>query len=455
MGVFIKRQLHILSNQSKSSSVETGNYCHSPKCKRLQKEHSILVKMNHPNIVKCEIQFYQNEERCCIRLEQADCDFLEYLTHFFQNRTKAFFRTHVSLLRNIASAIDYLHQKNYVHNDIKLENCLLFVQADKISLYQQSKNKTNTFDSKPQINTEDQMSRSTIQSETCNELVDKQSSGGDISSSCSLSDQSIHRKDSTSSDGSKKQQKKTSSKKGRLILKLADFEFTCMDEQCQTIDYLKSWKLRNRKYMSPEMLDICYLLETTSQTAHEIEKEGQNLNNNPLSFSSILNSNFKRACSLYCDEPQKSVTSVNNEEEISDSQMTISTDFTVGSNLTNNEQQITSQEKLQNIAKSINMKANDIFCFGILCFSSIFGVYPFQKEPSKQDPIFSLIVEDRLNEFWNLFESRIKDMLVKGLQLEQLNLLKDLLQKLLQYNPQNRPNSQQILLHPYFTDKFQ
>lgn len=116
------------NNFKKSVGHSSSGQC-SGKCANLKREHATLVRLEHENIVKCDLSFFKNQQRCCLRLEQAGCDFLQYLTECFPNRTSATFSVVNSLLCDLNQAVSYIHKRNLAHNDIKLDNCLLFLTA--------------------------------------------------------------------------------------------------------------------------------------------------------------------------------------------------------------------------------------------------------------------------------------------------------------------------------------
>ncbi|KAM3137981.1 hypothetical protein pb186bvf_009876 [Paramecium bursaria] len=108
---------------------EIGNKAHQRECTDLLNEWKILSSLNHPNIIKVKnlIQNHQietvgNKLYCCsLFMECAFCDLhtlcnskdvlaFDSLTHYFGQ---------------IGGALQYMQQKGYAHNDIKLENILL------------------------------------------------------------------------------------------------------------------------------------------------------------------------------------------------------------------------------------------------------------------------------------------------------------------------------------------
>lgn len=108
--------------------------------KRLQREIRILSLMEHPNIVRL-LRVIEDDD--CVSLVQERCmggelfDFVNDFQTFHANGERSWRRTnttemltvteeHVAkMVRQILMAVDYMHDMNVVHRDLKLENVML------------------------------------------------------------------------------------------------------------------------------------------------------------------------------------------------------------------------------------------------------------------------------------------------------------------------------------------
>ncbi|GLE01295.1 hypothetical protein PINS_up010125 [Pythium insidiosum] len=84
-------------------------------------ELEIAKSLDHPNIIKF-LGAYETSHRICLVHELVDgCDLLEHLlTHGKMNETQA-----AGVFRQLLSALQYCHERNVCHRDLKLENVLL------------------------------------------------------------------------------------------------------------------------------------------------------------------------------------------------------------------------------------------------------------------------------------------------------------------------------------------
>ncbi|EAS07672.1 Serine/Threonine kinase domain protein (macronuclear) [Tetrahymena thermophila SB210] len=132
----------IKHNSQNSYKLEGREQCsgHSRECAHLQNEYNMLRKLNHPNIIELKHdQLIQNTSivdtninGCCILLEKGNCDLLQMLSQVYPNVLEMSYLKYC--FKKIAFAIQYLHEeKKIAHNDIKLENIILFNSEPKIS----------------------------------------------------------------------------------------------------------------------------------------------------------------------------------------------------------------------------------------------------------------------------------------------------------------------------------
>ena len=105
--------------------------------KRLLNEISILKKIKHPNIIKL-IDTKKTKTHCYIVTEYANGDDLYKTLKKYKSTYHSPFTEEIVqyLMRQIVSAVHYLHSHKVVHRDLKLENILLNypTEQDKNSL---------------------------------------------------------------------------------------------------------------------------------------------------------------------------------------------------------------------------------------------------------------------------------------------------------------------------------
>lgn len=97
----------------------------------------------------------------------------------------------------------------------------------------------------------------------------------------------------------------------------------------------------------------------------------------------------------------------------------------------------------------------DVFAFGIILFKIIFGQVPFTKEQrdgaSKNDQMYRFMVKKQYNRFWSraFIDKKIRKYEDQEMDAN-FELVKDLINNLLSYDPRERYNMEQVLSHPWF-----
>ena len=89
--------------------------------KKILYETSLMQKLNHKNVVKI-LELFETEKYMLIIMEYINCG---NLFSFVKKRRKLNEKTAKFLFRQIIQGIKYIHSKNIVHRDIKLENILI------------------------------------------------------------------------------------------------------------------------------------------------------------------------------------------------------------------------------------------------------------------------------------------------------------------------------------------
>ncbi|CAD7969395.1 unnamed protein product [Amoebophrya sp. A120] len=87
----------------------------------LSAELSILLQLDHPNVLKV-FEWYQSEDESCLYIVTEICDGGEMQDLLLEGKSQT---NAEGLLLQVFSAVQYCHQMGVVHRDLKLENCLL------------------------------------------------------------------------------------------------------------------------------------------------------------------------------------------------------------------------------------------------------------------------------------------------------------------------------------------
>ena len=94
--------------------------------KQLENEFDLLSHCDHEHILKV-YSMEKMGESLGIIMERADCDYINFWMDSYTNTNYTVnFEVHLSMLYQIAKAMNYLHKELRVcHNDIKMENILV------------------------------------------------------------------------------------------------------------------------------------------------------------------------------------------------------------------------------------------------------------------------------------------------------------------------------------------
>ncbi|KRX04861.1 Protein kinase-like domain [Pseudocohnilembus persalinus] len=103
-------------------------------CLDLINEFKILQNIDHPNIIKVyelkqQNQLFnqlQGEGSCYMALELAQCDLVELVNQQNIKKIQLDLRATQNIFNQICQSLLYLHSKNIVHNDLKMDNFLVF-----------------------------------------------------------------------------------------------------------------------------------------------------------------------------------------------------------------------------------------------------------------------------------------------------------------------------------------
>lgn len=91
-----------------------------------QKEINLIKDLNHPNIIQV-LGKEKTTNNIYIILEYVNGgNLFDYLSQTLKTTSYPFSEVHVQkIIRQLISGLEYLHQKNIIHRDIKLENILI------------------------------------------------------------------------------------------------------------------------------------------------------------------------------------------------------------------------------------------------------------------------------------------------------------------------------------------
>lgn len=87
-------------------------------------ELDVLSRFNHPNIIKL-VQYYFEVTNLYLVLPLGDCTLKEY-----SEKSKIHLSDKVEMMWKLLSAIHFMHQSGYTHNDIKPANIMMFKSDD-------------------------------------------------------------------------------------------------------------------------------------------------------------------------------------------------------------------------------------------------------------------------------------------------------------------------------------
>ena len=110
--------------KGKSYAVKKFHYTCTSSATGIHKEHKILKRLQHENIVQCIDICYT---KCCddplLLMEMLKCDLQHYIS---DDRSEVLSPSHlVRILIDVASGLAYLHDESIIHRDLTARNVLL------------------------------------------------------------------------------------------------------------------------------------------------------------------------------------------------------------------------------------------------------------------------------------------------------------------------------------------
>ncbi|WKZ49031.1 MAG: serine/threonine-protein kinase [Anaerolineales bacterium] len=103
---------------------------------RFQREAEVVAELKHPNIVQMFDYKVEDDTPCLVMEYIPGPSLATYLKRLHEKKQRLPIGLVASLLKNIASALDYAHSKGIVHRDIKPANVLLRSASEEIRLDQ-------------------------------------------------------------------------------------------------------------------------------------------------------------------------------------------------------------------------------------------------------------------------------------------------------------------------------